>query len=1694
MSIKRKALPIAITLILLIPLLNYMAILQTSQLSLEVTPSTGRGQYGETVTVSACGLRPGATVTRIDFVNTYTGQVYSFAVSIPVDETGCFTADIVLGNMSYGLYNILIYEEPPQPPEPLVASEIIQLNETKSITVSALELGINASITATLSTEAYWGYKNYTLVTSTGNATSTLFAAEDGEVYLLTVFLNGEYVKFRLYDRTGTELIDYADVVPQIVDGIYTATWEFNRAEPEVPGLYNNKVVYTWDSSNNVTVLELYYGGRKLEVISAYLRIVYENPDTEYTTEFYYEYPINLTFTDYGIEPVKTDPWIDADAEWYAEFTWDGRTGEAELTVHVEYLPRTIEFPEKYKVEPVVYIDGEPIENGETIYLWTDYEYVVELYGFTPEMNVLVKIEGTTYYIGTIHVDGNTSFIFTVPLEDLEPGKWYTVEITGYYTDGQTTYSYTVYIVVSHPAIYINEVFVQSGGERNLGYVCPDYCINIEARGFPPNSSVYLYLNEELYDEYYVDLNGSLSLSLNVSNLPYQYNTTNKLFIRVIYNSLEYTANATFTIPAIYVENTLVEFNGVYNASIIPATKKITAEAYNFPPNTMIAVYLNDNLVDTYETDENGYALIVLDYHKSMPPGSTGEYRIIATYNDCTYEVKVIFEIQRIEAYFRIINPITQEDVQEPRGSAGYYNETLIVTRNGEPFDYLGDILEIVVLDGLEPGEKVIVKLVGPITIVIYDGEAGPGGELYLSQTIPSIPHGNYIVEIYLPERGYSIQVPWIVDETTTSFTVYPKIVVTRLDSLEVPIVVGSTAVRVFGSGFGPTWSGFVVLLNNTDSIASVNLHSYLFWTVNEYGILVGPGGVQPGITVPLLEPGVYSITLYSKDYDYRVIESGYVYVVNEIANVATKTDVDEIMSKLEEISTGINEVLLNLDYIKPLLEEVAINIIQLLEQQSQAINLLQEIISTMATRDDIQELMSLILDVHDSLYSRIDQLEFTLINALNALESIVLIRINDLESQLVELSQLVLVIHDSLYSRIELLEESVAEALAELQFNLQMRIVELESSLSEFIAEQVEELMLLVLDVYDLLSSRIELLEESVAEALVELENNLLMRIDELESSLTGLIADVNTTLYARIYDLETTLSGLIYERSEYLEGVISEVNATLLSRIDQLEEYLVQLINEKAEYLEELITSVNATLYAKILDVESSLMSRLDQLEEYLTDLVLDVKYQLMEEISNVNSTLIARIDMLESSLTELITTVNATLYDRIVLLELALTELIEDVRFEVLSEISAAKLELSELINVKTVYLEELIKDVNTTLYARIYDLETTLSGLIYERSEYLEGVISEVNATLLERINVLEQAIIDQISSVYTELATRVDELESTLTEFIAEQVEELMLLVFDVYDSLYSRIELLEESVVYALVELENNLLMRIDELESSLTELIDEKTMYLMMLIQEVNETLLVSIKDLEATVISGFNDIEALINGTRTTLRTRIDELESSIRELVFNSTSNLTTMISTVNTTLSSAIVRLEARLVNETSDLRSLVNATRTELVDMINNRTKELTDLLTERADKLEDYVKNESDRLSALINATDKELRKYISGLISDLNTTIQAVLNVHEVRLDYIEELVMNKTESLEKGLASAVRSIEDLREEVAESISAVDSKVDIAISTSGEAKDTASTTMNISIATVVLVIVAIALSSLSYIEIRKRK
>ncbi|MEM4827851.1 MAG: hypothetical protein QXK07_07430, partial [Desulfurococcaceae archaeon] len=1060
MSIKRKALPIAITLVLLIPLLNYMPILQTSQLSLEVTPSTGRGRYGETVTVSACGLRPGATVTGIGFVNNYTGQAYSFTVNIPIDETGCFTATIVLGNMSYGLYNVLIYERPPQPPSPLVASDTIGLNETKSVTVSALELGINASITATLSVEAYWGYKNYyEPLTSTGNATSTLFTAEDGEVYLLTVWYDEGYVKFRLYDRDGATLIDSADVVPETVDGNYTATWEFNRAEPEVPGLYNNKAVYTYDSINDRAVLELYHGGRKLMIISAYLRIVYENLDTGDTTEFYYEYPVNLTFTDYGIEPVATDTWTDADAEWYAEFTWDGRTGEAVLTVHVEYQPRTIVFPEKYNVKPVVYIDGVRIENGETIYLWTDYEYVVEFYGFTPRGSVLVKIEGTTYYTGTIDVDGNTSFVYTVPLNMLEPGKWYTVEITGNYTDGVTTYTYTVYIVVSHPAIYINEVHVPSSGELDLGYVCPEYCINIEARGFPPDSVIYLYLNEELYDKYNVGANGNLNLDYNVGDLPYQYNTSNKLFIRVIYDNLEYSANATFIIPAIYVENILVEFGGEYNAGVIPGAKKITVKAYNFPPDIRIAVYLNDNdnPVGTYDIDENGYALIELDRHKSMPPGSTGVYRIIATYNGCVYKVEVIFEIRRIEAYFRIINPITLEYVQEPRGSAGYYNETLIVTRNGEPFDYLGDILEIVVLDGLEPGEKVNVSLVGPDLIELYIGTAGPGGKLNLSQTIPSIPYGDYTVVIDLPERGYSIQIPWYADETITNFTVYPKIVVTRLDSLEVPVVVGSTAVRVFGSGFQPGRSGFVVLLNNTDSIASVNYHSYLFWTVNDDGILVGPGGAQPGITVPLLEPGVYSITLYRENYG--VIEAGYVYVVNELANVATKKDVEKIMSKLEEISTRINEVLSNLDYIKPLLEEVAVNIIQMLEQQSQAITLLQEILSTMATRDDIQELMSLVRVVNTTLYDRIDLLELALTELIEDVRSEVLSEISKAKLELVEL--------------INAKTAHLEELIADVNTTLYARIDELETTLSGLIHEKTEYLEGVISEVNETLLER---------------------------------------------------------------------------------------------------------------------------------------------------------------------------------------------------------------------------------------------------------------------------------------------------------------------------------------------------------------------------------------------------------------------------------------------------------------------------------------------------------------------------------------------------------------------------------------------------------------------------------------------
>ncbi|MEM1804286.1 MAG: hypothetical protein QXR80_07295, partial [Desulfurococcaceae archaeon] len=910
-------------------------------------------------------------------------------------------------------------------------------------------------------------------------------------------------------------------------------------------------------------------------------------------------------FTDYGIEPVVTDTWRDAGAEWYAEFTWDGRTGEAVLTVHVGYQPRTIVFREKYMVEPVVYIDGVRIENGETIYLWTDYEYVVEFYGFTPEESVLVKIEGTPYYTGTIDVDGNTSFVFKVPLEELKEGKWYTVEITGNYTDGHTTYTYTVYIVVSHPAIYINEVHVPSSGELDLGIVCPEYCINIKAQGFPPDSVVYLYLNEELYKEYYVDEYGSLNQVYYVEDLPYQYNTSNKLFIRVIYDNLEYSANATFTIPAIYVENTLVEFGRMYDAGVIPGAKKITAEVYNFPPNTMIAVYLNNTLVDTYYTDENGHALIELDHHKSMPPGSTGEYRIKATYNDCVYEVKVIFKIQRIEAYFNIINPITLEYVQEPRGSAGYYNETLIVTRNGEPFDYLGDILKIVVSEGLAPGEKVIVKLDGSISIVIYDGTAGPEGELNLSQTIPSIPHGNYTVVINLTERGYSIQIPWYADETKTSFTVYPKIVVTRLDSLEVPVVVGSTAVRVFGSGFDPEWSGFVVLLNNTDSIASVNYHSYLFWTVNDDGILEGPGGAQPGITVPLLEPGVYSITLYRENYG--VIEAGYVYVVNELANVATKTDVEGIMSKLEVISTRINDVLSNLTYIKPLLEGVAINITQLLEQQSQVITLLQGIISTMATRDDIQELMSLVRVVNATLYDRIDLLELALSGLIHErteyLEGVIsevnaslLSRIDQLEWSLVQLinekaeylEELITTVNATLYAKISDVESSLMSRLNQLEENLTDLVLDVKSQLMEEISsvnstliaridELESSLTELITTVNATLYDRIDLLELALTELIEDVRSDVLSEISAAKLELIELInaktvhleeliANVNTTLYARIDELETTLSGLIHERTEYLEGVISEVNASLLSRIDQLEWSLVQLINEKA------------------------------------------------------------------------------------------------------------------------------------------------------------------------------------------------------------------------------------------------------------------------------------------------------------------------------------------------------------------------------------------------------------------------------------------------------------------------------------------------------------------------------------------------
>ncbi|MEM1767578.1 MAG: hypothetical protein QXD86_06530, partial [Candidatus Bathyarchaeia archaeon] len=183
--------------------------------------------------------------------------------------------------------------------------------------------------------------------------------------------------------------------------------------------------------------------------------------------------------------------------------------------------------------------------------------------------------------------------------------------------------------------------------------------------------------------------------------------------------------------------------------------------------------------------------------------------------------------------------------------------------------------------------------LTGKTVFLAVNVPTDASGAFTYSFVFPTAPKGSYTMTI-TDAKGVT---------QTVTFTVVPGLILTPGE------VVGSAMIKVIGTGYDASVTGTAMLLNGTDALYPIISMQITNWITNANGTIATvtysgwPTGVTPAFTMPYIEPGVYSITLYMD----TASATDTVKVVNAFKQLpAMITKLDDLMTLLKYVNVTL--------------------------------------------------------------------------------------------------------------------------------------------------------------------------------------------------------------------------------------------------------------------------------------------------------------------------------------------------------------------------------------------------------------------------------------------------------------------------------------------------------------------------------------------------------------------------------------------------------------------------------------------------------------------------------------------------------------------------------------------------------------------------------------------------------------------
>jgi archaellum component FlaC len=359
--------------------------------------------------------------------------------------------------------------------------------------------------------------------------------------------------------------------------------------------------------------------------------------------------------------------------------------------------------------------------------------------------------------------------------------------------------------------------------------------------------------------------------------------------------------------------------------NLIPSYGKpgdtIKVEGFGFGKKLGVKIYFDDVVVATSTTDDSGHFNTTF----VVPISFLGGHYVKAV-DDESNSDSATFNIGpkiSLSPMSGTVGPTTTVDANGVVSGSIFTSSHVYpeVTVNG--LNYRGSYSKTIIKT---LGTKVTVTGVGfspnsfvniTVTIMTYDSYKEKFGtyDLLVVLNAPTDEKGTFTASFIFPTAPSGSYLVSAVDlrfqKAVDYFTVVPGMII------DPPVVVGPSLEKIIATGFPVTTKNWVYnfLINGTDALYGTNLQAITQWRFDGNGTLRGSQLVPevepaiPGFILPILEPGLYQITLVSGIPPKNA--SDYVIVMNVVHTLSdTNAKIDSIIGTIAIINTNIGTII----------------------------------------------------------------------------------------------------------------------------------------------------------------------------------------------------------------------------------------------------------------------------------------------------------------------------------------------------------------------------------------------------------------------------------------------------------------------------------------------------------------------------------------------------------------------------------------------------------------------------------------------------------------------------------------------------------------------------------------------------------------------------------------------------------------